>query len=184
MYCYIIAGPNGSGKTTFAMDFLPDYAKCINFVNADLIARGISPFVPEKSSLAAGRMALRKINELIKKRENIAIETTLAGRTYFSLFEKMKNIGYSMNLFYLWIPDLEIAKKRVAERVANGGHNVPVKDIERRFKRSLENFEGYSKIMDTILFFDNSNETPELIFEKINDKINISNNELYLEIIK
>ena len=135
------------------MDFLPDYAKCINFVNADLIARGISPFVPEKSSLAAGRMALRKINELIEKRESIAIETTLAGKTYFSLFEKMKNIGYSMNLFYLWIPDLEIAKKRVAERVENGGHNVPVKDIERRFKRSLENFEAYSKIMDTILFF-------------------------------
>jgi len=103
LYCYIIAGPNGSGKTTFAMDFLPDYAKCINFVNADLIARGISPFVPEKSSLAAGRMALRKINELIEKRESIAIETTLAGKTYFSLFEKMKNIGYSMNLFYLEI---------------------------------------------------------------------------------
>ena len=171
LYCYIIAGANGSGKTTFAMDFLPDYAKCVNFVNADLIARGISPFVPEKSSLTAGRMALRKINELIEKRENIAIETTLSGKTYFSLF-------------YLWIPDLEIAKKRVAERVENGGHNVPVKDIERRFKRSLENFEAYSKIMDTILFFDNSNEIPELIFETINDKINISNNELYLEIIK
>jgi len=183
LYCYIIAGSNGSGKTTFAMDFLPDYAKCVNFVNTDLIARGISPFVPEKSSLAAGRMALRKINELIEKRENIAIETTLSGKTYFSLFEKMKNIGYSLNLFYLWIPDLEIAKKRVAERVENGGHNVPVKDIERRFKRSLENFEHYSEIMDLVLFFDNSNEKPELIFEKINDKINVYDNELYQEII-
>lgn len=184
LYCYIIAGSNGSGKTTFAMDFLPHYAKCVNFVNADLIARGISPFIPEKVSLTAGRMALEKINELIDKRENIAIETTLSGKTYFSLFKKMKEIGYSMNLFYLWIPDLEIAKKRVAKRVENGGHDVPVKDIERRFKRSLENFEIYSEIMDLILFFNNSNEIPELIFEKINDKINVHNNELYLEIIK
>ena len=127
---------------------------------------------------------MEKINELIDKRENIAIETTLSGKTYFSLFKKMKEIGYSMNIFYLWIPDLEIAKKRVAKRVENGGHDVPVKDIERRFKRSLENFEIYSEIMDTVLFLNNSNEIPELIFEKINDKINVYNNELYLEIIK
>lgn len=181
-YCHIISGANGAGKTTFATNFLPQYAKCERYVNADLIAKGIAPFSSNKVSIAAGRLSLKIIRELMEKKKTFSFETTLSGKTYLNLFMELKKNKYKLCLYYLWIPNVEIAKKRIKERVNMGGHNVPIVDIERRYKRSLENFVKYSELMDLILFFDNSKDKPYLIFEKSNDMITVHNNKLFEEV--
>jgi predicted ABC-type ATPase len=165
--CWIIAGPNGAGKTTFALDYLPRIAKCKNFVNADLIAGGLSPFAPERELIAAGKLFLEEINECIVRREDFAFETTLAGRGYLRLIEKLQKEGWYVELIYLALPSVEMAKLRVAERVTHGGHNIPESDIERRFLRSLKNLlTHFSELADSTFCFMNSGNTPELIFEQ------------------
>src|SRR2546422_7682257 len=135
--CYIIAGPNGAGKTTFATEFLPRYADCRNFINADLIARGLSPFDPDAAMLRAGRTVLERIAEFTEARTDFAFETTLSGRTYLLLLRRMKKVGFRLHMFYLWIPTAELALLRIHDRVESGGHNVPERDVRRRFGRTL-----------------------------------------------
>jgi len=118
----------------------------------------------------------------MEKKKTFSFETTLSGKTYLNLFMELKKNKYKLCLYYLWIPNVEIAKKRIKERVNMGGHNVPIVDIERRYKRSLENFVKYSELMDLILFFDNSKDKPYLIFEKSNDMITVHNNKLFEEV--
>ena len=165
--CWIIAGPNGAGKTTFALEYLPQVAQCLRFVNADLIAAGLSPLAPERELLAASRLFLREIETCIAQREDFAFETTLAGRSYLKLIRRLRADGWRVELIYLALPSMELSKLRVAERVAHGGHNIPAADIERRFARSLGNLlNAFSAQVDACRCFMNSDATPELVFEQ------------------
>ena len=165
--CYVIAGSNGAGKTTFARTYLPKYVHCVEFINADLIAQGLSPFAPERAALAAGRIVLERIRDLTEARSDFAFETTLSGRSYAPLLEEMRGKGYQITLFYLWIPSPDLALERIRERVAEGGHNVPESDVRRRFGKSLRHFLGlYSELADTVILFDNSSEEPRVIAER------------------
>jgi predicted ABC-type ATPase len=164
--CYIIAGPNGAGKTTFATEFLPLYVNCRNFINADLIARGLSPFDPDAGMVRAGRTVLERIAQFTEAGADFAFETTLSGRAYVSLMHRMKKSGFRLNMFYLWIPSANLALLRIRDRVESGGHDVPERDVRRRFNRSLKNlFALYRPLLDTLHCFDNSSDTPRLIFK-------------------
>ncbi len=164
--CYIIAGPNGAGKTTFATEFLPNYANCRNFVNPDLIARAYSPFDPDAGMLRTGRSVLERIAEFTEARTDFAFESTLLGRSYLPLLRRLKRNGFRLHMFYVWIPSPELALFRIRDRVESGGHNVPERDVRRRFDRSLRNlFTLYRPLLDTLHFFDNSSHTPRLVFK-------------------
>jgi predicted ABC-type ATPase len=165
--CWIIAGPNGAGKTTFALEYLPQVAQCSRFVNADLIAAGLSPLAPERELLAASRLFLAEIEVRIQQREDFAFETTLAGRSYLKLVRRLHAEGWRIELIYLALPSIEMSRLRVAERVAHGGHHIPTADIERRFGRSLSNlFEVFSLAVDNCRCYMNIDMLPELIFEQ------------------
>jgi predicted ABC-type ATPase len=165
--CWIIAGPNGAGKTTFALEYLPQAVGCTHFINADLIAAGLSPLAPERELMDASRIFLREIEERIAAREEFAFETTLAGRTYLRLIERLRRDGWRVELIYLALPSAEMSQLRVAERVAHGGHNIPQRDIERRFPRSLRHLlDDYSHRVDSCTCFMNDGESPVLVFEQ------------------
>ena len=177
---YIIAGPNGSGKTTFARKFLPDYAKCSNFINADLIASGLSPFSPGTVAIKAGKLVLEEIKGLSNKGADFAFETTLAGRSYIKFLKKLKEDSYSINIFFLWIPNTDLALNRIKDRVAEGGHDVPAIDVRRRFDRGLNNFFKYYKpLADTWLLFNNSDVVPRLIAREKNGTTEVFDKELF-----
>jgi len=165
--CWIIAGPNGAGKTTFALEYLPQIASRVRFINADLIAAGLSPLAPERELLAASRIFRREIEERITTREDFAFETTLAGRTYLRLVQRLRADGWRVDLIYLALPSVEMSKMRVAERVAHGGHNIPLADIERRFPRSLRHLlDDFGHRVDSCACFMNDGESPVLVFEQ------------------
>jgi predicted ABC-type ATPase len=182
---YIIAGPNGAGKTTFAREFLPHFADCHEFVNADLIAGGLSPFQPERAALQAGKLMLEQIHVLSKRRANFGFETTLSGKTHVHLLRDLKKRGYRIHLFFLWIADVDLALKRIADRVKNGGHTIPENVVRRRFKKGLQNlFSIYHPLLDTWVLFDNSTDTPELIVSDEFGKLTIFDAMLYSSITK
>jgi predicted ABC-type ATPase len=159
--CYIIAGPNGAGKTTFATEFLPIEAECLNFINVDLIAQGLSPFQPDKMAVEAGRLMIKHINECVNRGEPFAFETTLSGKGYIDKIKNWKTKKYEIIIYYLKIPSVEFAIERVKLRVTLGGHNVPVKDIIRRFERSWINFQKiYKPLADSWIVFDTSGNQP------------------------
>ena len=154
---YIIAGPNGAGKTTASFNLLPNVLHCPNFVNADEIARGLSPFAPETVSLQAGRIMLQRIEELLPQKVDFAIETTLATRSYVHLVRRAQALGYKVHLIFFFLENEEQAIARVAQRVANGGHNIPEEDIRRRFKRGIYNLiHLYMPICDSVLVYNNA----------------------------
>lgn len=172
--CWIVAGPNGAGKTTFAMEYLPKVVRCFRFVNADLIAAGLSPLAPDQELLAASRLFLSEIGACIQQRKDFAFETTLAGRSYLKLVRRLRADGWRVELIYLALPSREMSHLRVAERVAHGGHNVPAADIERRFSRSLGNLLNlFSVNVDACRCFMNSGPVPELVFEQQDGKRNV-----------
>ena len=157
---YIIAGCNGAGKTTASYSVLPNLLECQEFVNADEIARGLSPFNPESMAIQAGKLMLQRIDILLNQRKTFAIETTLASRSYISLVRRAREAGYNVVLLFFWLPSPEIAVMRVAKRVAEGGHNIPVDIIHRRYWAGLENFFNcYAPIVDTWVLYQNLNET-------------------------
>ncbi|QOI98909.1 MAG: zeta toxin family protein [Flammeovirgaceae bacterium] len=161
---YVIAGCNGAGKTTTSYTVLPEMLNCKEFVNADEIARGLSPFQPEKVSFQAGRIMLNRIKELLKAKSDFGFETTLATRSYASLLADAKKKGYSVTLIYFWLESVDLAKARVKSRVEKGGHNIPPSVIERRYKRGLNNFFTiYMEIVDSWMIYDNSNAEPTLV---------------------
>jgi len=177
---YIIAGPNGSGKTTFARMFLPDYVKCPNFVNADLIAGGLAPFEPRSAAIKAGKLLLQQIHEFAKRGVDFAFETTLSGKSHASLLSALKTKGYALHLFFLWIPSPELAIARIKDRVAEGGHYVPADDVRRRFVRGIYNFfKLYEPLLDSWMLFDNSRAKPVLIAKKRNGHREVVNEELF-----
>jgi len=162
--CYIIAGANGAGKTTFAKEFLPFEARCINFVNADLIAEGLAPFRPENAAIKAAKIMIQQIDECIRKEESFAFETTLSGRRYIRKIKDMKAKGYDVVIYFLKLASVDLAIERVKMRVLQGGHNVPEKDIKRRFDRSWNNFEYvYKPLVDAWIVFDTSSYPPIIV---------------------
>lgn len=180
---YIIAGPNGAGKTTFAIEYLPTVAGCRSFVNADSIARGLSPLDIDTASVEAGRLFLRQIHSRIDALKSFSFETTLSGLSYIRLFHKLREKGYSIRLYYLWIPSPELALKRITERVLNGGHNIPKYTVKRRYAKGLKNlFDRYMPLVDYCAIFDNSLLHPELVYEK-DKSIDLVINEKIFEII-
>ena len=164
---YIIAGCNGAGKTTASFTILPEILNCKEFVNADEIAKGLSPFQPEKVSFEAGRIMLKRIDELFLENENFAFETTLATKTYKEKVLNAKKEGYFVTLLFFWLKNTELAKERVKTRVLEGGHNIPEDIIERRYLNGIiDLFDIYLPIVDQVLIFDNSEGKHKLIAEK------------------
>jgi len=154
---YIIAGCNGAGKTTASFTIFPDILNCRQFVNADNIAYGLSPFDVESVAVEAGKIMLQRINELLALGEDFAIETTLTTRSYVSLIQKAKGLGYKVSLIYIWLSSPQLAIERVAERVKNGGHNIPTDVIERRYFRGVKNlFELFIPVCDYWTIADNT----------------------------
>ena len=160
----MIAGPNGAGKTTFAREFLPNEARCPAFVNADLIAAGLSPFAPERAAIQAGRLMLRAMADHVAAGRSFAFETTLSGRGYARSIPQWQAMGYHVKLFFLELPDVQMAIDRVAMRVRQGGHDVPVETIHRRFAVGRCNFvEIYRDIVDAWAHYNNADMVPRLI---------------------
>lgn len=183
---YIIAGCNGAGKTTASYTILPDIIECKEFVNADEIARGLSPFQPEKIAFEAGRIMINRINELLESGEDFAFETTLSTRSYKQKVEMAKQKGYATTILFFWLNNIELAKERVRIRVAEGGHNIPTDVIERRYLKGIKNlFEIYLPIIDGAFIFDNSYGKPDLIAQQtINNNFKIVNELKFNEIKK
>ena len=160
----IIGGPNGAGKTTFAKAFLPNEAACPRFINADLIAAGLSPFKPETAAVQAARLMLEEIRRCAGQGEDFALETTLSGRTYARQIASWQAIGYSVNLIFLKLRSVKLALARVKARVAQGGHHIPADVIRRRFRQGWQNFETlYRPLVNHWELYDNSANRPILI---------------------
>ncbi len=160
----IIAGPNGAGKTTFAREFLPGEAACPAFVNADLIAAGLAPFAPETAALQAGRLMLQELARHFAARTSFAFETTLSGRGYLRLIREWQAAGYRVKLIFLQLASAEEAIARVAQRVRQGGHNIPDAVVRRRFAAGKDNFQGlYAPLVDAWALYDNAGAMPMLI---------------------
>jgi predicted ABC-type ATPase len=160
----LIAGPNGAGKTTFARRYLPENAGVVHFVNADLIASGMSPLKPEIAAIAAARMVLGQLDRLVADRADFAFETTLSGLTYMHRLKSWKRSGYRIDIVYLKLSSSRLALRRVAARVRQGGHNVPPADVLRRFVRGWENFQRiYRPLADSWAVYNNSGRAPRLL---------------------
>jgi len=160
----IIAGPNGAGKTTFAREYLPNEAGCPRFVNADLIAEGLSPFSPSLATVRAGRLMIEEIDRLFTRRKSFAFETTLSGIMWVKRIPEWKKAGYRVEVIFLRLPDADMAVRRVAARVRQGGHDVPEETIRRRFAKGLRNFQDvYSPLADAWSMYDNSVRPPKLL---------------------
>jgi len=177
----IIAGPNGAGKTTTAMHLLPNVLKIKHFVNADMIAKGLSPFDPTLAEFQAGKLMVEQIETLIKQRESFAVETTLASRSYISMLKKCRKVGYLSELLFIALPNPELAKSRVALRVMQGGHDVPKETIERRFYRGLKNlFHLYMPLVDEWMITENIDAVPQVVAVGTKDDIDIVDAERYV----
>lgn len=178
---YIIAGCNGAGKTTASFTILPEVLGCKEFINADEIAKGLSPFQPESVAVQAGRIMLTRMDELLQKGETFAFETTLATKSYKQKIEWAQANGYEVTLLFFWLDSPNIAKERVAQRVAEGGHNIPLETIERRYYNGIANlFTIYIDMVDICYIFDNSEGRKELIAQKERHKdIVIYNNDKF-----
>ncbi|MEK6747741.1 MAG: zeta toxin family protein [Pseudomonadota bacterium] len=160
----VIAGPNGAGKTTFARAFLPEEAQCPRFINADLIAAGLSPFAPEAAAFKAGRLMLREMAECVGRAESFAFETTLSGVLYLRHIQEWRELGYHVGMFFLSLPSVDLAVARVAERVKQGGHNIPESVIRRRFLAGRANFDNhYRSAVDAWALYDNSGNEPVML---------------------
>ena len=181
---YIIAGPNGAGKTTASYTVLPEMLDCNEFVNADEIARGLSPFQPDKAAIDAGRIMLNRIRDLIRLKIDFAFETTLSTKSYVKTIQSAKENGFTVTLVFFWLNSVNLAKERVRARVAEGGHNIPEDVILRRYKSGIKNFlHLYLPIIDNWMVIDNSQTPFQLVAEGNEDKeIQIYNSSIWNQI--
>lgn len=163
--CIIIAGPNGAGKTTFATEFLPREGHTVNFLNADLIASGLSPFAPERAAIEASKIMLARVRECCRRNEPFGLESTLSGKSHLKLIADWQNQGYHVVLHFLRLPSVELAVERVQLRIEQGGHAVPEDVIRRRYARGLANLPMYQAAVDEWRIWDTSQGEPELIDE-------------------
>lgn len=177
---YIIGGCNGAGKTTAANEILPNFLNCKEFVNADSIAKGLSPFQPETVSLQAARIMLNRIKELISEKSTFAFETTLTTKSYINILKFAKKKKYKILLFYYWINSPELALARIDDRVRKGGHNIPKDVVFRRYERSLNNLVNlFIPICDEWYVYNNSEAALNLISEGKSNKISKIYNNLF-----
>ena len=168
---YIIAGCNGAGKTTASFTILPEIINCKEFVNADEIAKGLSPFQPEKVAIESGRIMLNRINELLSINKSFAFETTLSTKSYKNKLIEAKEKGYTVTLIFFWLQSVELAKERIKVRVSEGGHNIESDVVERRYIKGIKNlFDIYLPLVDGALIFDNSEGKPKLLARKSSDE--------------
>lgn len=183
---YIIAGCNGAGKTTASTTILPKVLNCREFVNSDSIAAGLSPFEPERYAFEAGRLMLKRIDQLIEQKVDFAFETTLSSKTYTDRIREARNLGYKVYLFFFWLDNVELAIKRVSKRVKAGGHNIPVEVIRRRYRRGLRNFfDLYRVEVDYWMVVNNSQRKPFSLAEGEGVEIKkISENKLWQRILE
>jgi predicted ABC-type ATPase len=181
---YIIAGCNGAGKTTASFEILPNVFDCREFVNADSIAVGISPFQPEKVAIEAGKLMLQRIEYLLSIKSDFAIETTLSSKNYLKLIEKAHSFDYKITLLFFYLNSVELAKERVKSRVEKGGHSIPENVIERRYSRGIENLKIYIEQCDDCFVYDNSDALSKLIFRKKKLKETIFIEEIWINISK
>ena len=182
---YIVSGCNGAGKTTASYTVLPEILECREFVNADEIARGLSPFNAEGVAIEAGRLMLQRIEELLKEDVTFAIETTLATRSYVNLVKRAQRQGYRVNLLYFWLSSPELAMRRVAERVSKGGHDIPEEIIRRRYTAGINNlFKLFLPVVDYWSVYDNSlADRAKIASGRLGQPVDIKNKELYDTII-
>ena len=182
---YIIAGPNGAGKTTASYTILPEIFNCNEFVNADEIAKGISPFNPDRVAIQAGKIMLKRIDELISGNITFAFETTLSARNFIKYIQKAKENNYEIILLFLSLNSKDLAIKRVETRVKEGGHNIPLETIKRRFENGLKNFfQLYKQVADRWIFVDNSGETFQFIAEGFENETLIKNKEKWKNLMR
>ncbi len=171
---FVIAGPNGAGKTTYVRRFLPQEMRCREFVNADLIAAGLSPFSPDTAAFEAGRIMLKRLRDLSARREDFAFETTLSGYGYVPFLADLRAAGYRIRLDFLWIPDLDLSRNRVRQRVTKGGHNIPDDVQQRRFRVGLRYLaEHYRLLVHYWRLFDNTGPHPHLVAEEIDGVLTV-----------
>lgn len=176
---FIIAGCNGAGKTTAAYNLLPEVFKTVEFVNADEIARGLSPLNPSGVAFQAARIMLSRLNQLINESQDFSFETTLSGHTYFNLLKKAKERGYTITLFFVYLNSETLALERVGIRVSKGGHNIPHDVVERRYFKGLKNFPFYSAIVNDWYIYDNSGSKYELVAKSVEKVQKIINFEVF-----
>ncbi len=182
---YVIAGPNGAGKTTFANEFLPDFVHCRQFLNADLIAAGLSPFAPETQNMRAGRLLLTRIKELSRAKEDFGFETTLSGRGYIRHLQELRKNGYRIVLFFLWLPSADLAVTRVRERVRQGGHDVPESVVRRRYDSGLLNSSSlYKPLAHISRVYDASHLPPKIVVHEENGKIEVFDADIYEKMMR
>lgn len=180
---YIIAGCNGAGKTTASFTILPEVLDCREFVNADEIARGLSPFQPEKVAFEAGRIMLHRIDELFARGENFAVETTLATKIYQQKIRVAQQHSYTVTLLFFWLNSVELAQERVKTRVSEGGHRIESEVIIRRYRQGILNlFDNYLLLVDEALIFDNSAGEHMLLAEKMDGGLRIVNEHIYKQL--
>jgi len=177
---YIIAGCNGAGKTTVSFTILPEMLDCREFVNADEIARGLSPFQPEKAAFEAGRIMLHRVEELLRRGETFALETTLATKMYQQKIRVAQQQGYTVILLYFWLSNPELAQERVKTRVLEGGHSIAPEVIDRRYQLGINYlFAHYLPLVDEASIYDNSSGEPILLAQKLADGFHVANEILY-----
>lgn len=183
---YVISGCNGAGKTTASYSLLPDMLSCKEFVNADEIAKGLSPFQPDKVAIEAGRIMLSRIKDLINHNVDFAFETTLATKSYVQFIREAQSKGYLVTLVYFWLNSPELAIERVKTRVISGGHNIPEDVIRRRYSAGMNNLSKlYLPICDYWLIIDNSEPPFQIVAEGFKtENIEINNQIIYNQIIK
>ncbi len=182
-HVYIVGGPNGSGKTTFANEYFEGVRPPVKFLNADVIASAISPRRPELKAIQAGKLLLQQIEEYSEQKIDFAFESTLSGTNYVSRIKSMKTAGYVVHLFFLWIPDVKLSVERVKNRVLLGGHNIPEDVVERRFHKGLTNFFNiYNKAADDWILFDNSKEEIQVVGQSKDGIFNSERLDLYKQL--
>lgn len=163
----IVAGPNGSGKTTFAQSYLVRTLKRKNYLNPDIIASGVSPNYSTETAFQAGRIFLAELKERLHKKEDLGFESTLSGLTYLQILKTAKNLNYKITIYFLFTGNTKINLARIKKRVRMGGHNIPTKDVLRRYVRSFDNFwKHYRLLADNWIIFDNSNSLPKFVMSK------------------
>lgn len=183
--CYIIAGPNGAGKTTYALEYLTKVVACMEFVNSDLIAQGLSPFNVDSVQLEAGRLMLKRLRELARNKADFAFETTFSGRSLAIFIEELRSAGYWIELYYLWIPSVHFSKNRVKHRVKAGGHDIPDEAIKRRFGKSLKNLINlYLPLVDVAFIVDNSGVAALVAEKKSSGKIDVVKSDVWSSIVE